>query len=227
MEPRYQVRDIDMYFSDYSRNLARVGVVPVEIPYDANANDLMEHLDGLLVTGGQDIGPTLWGGGEGDARDDVDFRRDSYEIGMVAAAQTARVPILGICRGMQLLNVSRGGSLIADLDAAPIDHTSPGHPVEHIVHDVETDVGSLARQVFGLSFSVNSLHHQAVDRPGEGVSISGRSADGVPEVIEVPGLPWLGVQWHPEWMPEEDPSFEWLAAEAWSVVARKLQSVRT
>lgn len=210
MEPRYQARDIDMYFSDYTRQVRRAGGVPIQVPYDAEARSIVGRLDGLLVTGGQDISPERWGGRSGDAEGDVDADRDAYETSLIEAGLALDVPILGICRGMQLLNVVRGGTMVADLPTSQIDHRGTGKPVEHLVHDVSMDQGTLAELVYGPSTSVNSLHHQSVDRPGAGVVISGRAPDGTPECIEMPGWPVLGVQWHPEWMPRHDNAFEWL-----------------
>lgn len=219
MEPRYQVRDIDMYFSDYARRIADQGGIPVQIPYDADPAAIVSRLDGLLVTGGQDISPNLWGGDPSDAAGDVDSARDFYELALIAAAEERGIAVLGICRGMQLLNVGRGGSLVPDLPSEVMDHRAKGHDVDYVAHDVQTEPGSLARQVYGDQVKVNSLHHQAVDRPGDGVVISGRSSDGVAEVIEVPGHKMFGVQWHPEWMPGPDACFAWLVGEALAVTS--------
>lgn len=214
LDPRYQVRDIDMYFSDYARNIAGAGGLPVQIPYDSDSHAVVARLDGLLVTGGQDIGPDRWGGAAEDAEGDVDQDRDAYELALVAAAQQRRIPLLGICRGMQVINVARGGSLVADVPSTRLDHRAAPHPVEHLAHTVVIEPNSLAASVYGEETLVNSLHHQAVDRPGEGVEVTGRAPDGVAEVIEIPGLPVLGVQWHPEWMPHQDACFAWLVGQA-------------
>lgn len=214
LEARYQVRDFDMFFSDYARNLASAGALPVAVPYDCDPTALMQRLDGLLVTGGQDISPDAWGGAPDDAEGDIDPLRDGYELALVREAQERRVPLLGICRGMQLINVSRGGTLVPHLHGETIDHKGAPHPVDHLTHTVDVQPDSTAADVYGLRLPVNSLHHQAVDRPGEDVEITGRAPDGVPEILEVKGLPVLAVQWHPEWMPHRDPCFDWLTAQA-------------
>lgn len=214
IDSRYQVRDIDMYWSDYSRMIARYGGLPVQVPYDADPEAVVARLDGLLVTGGQDITPERWGGRPEHAEGDIDPARDAYELALVRAAERRGQPLLGICRGMQLINVARGGTLVPDLDRTPVDHRGEGSPVEHLVHPVDVMPNSLADSIFGSRIKVNSLHHQAVDRPGEGITISGRAHDGVPEIIEIDGLPVIGVQWHPEWMPHDDAAIGWLVHAA-------------
>lgn len=213
-EPRYQVRDVYVYFGDYARCLAEADCIPVQLPYEVGT-EVLEDLDGLLVTGGEDVCPILWGGSEDDAAGHVNLERDTYELDLINAALAADVPMLGVCRGMQLINVARGGTLVPHLDtSAGIDHQAPGQPVETIVHRVSFVAGTAAFGVYGHSRQVNSLHHQAVDRPGEGVAVSGRSDDGTAETLEIPGRKVLGVQWHPEWMPTPDRSFKWLTMHA-------------
>jgi putative glutamine amidotransferase len=118
-----------------------------------------------------------------------------------------------VCRGHQLLNVVRGGTLVEHLpDDGPITHsTRHGAPYagdpDHVVDFVD---GSIAGDVYGARRVTNSWHHQAVDQPGEGLVVTGRTADGVIETIELTGRPVIGVQWHPEWTVDVDPIFNWL-----------------
>jgi putative glutamine amidotransferase len=145
-----------------------------------------------------------------------DLDRDAYEIALVRAAIDRGIPVLGVCRGLQVLNVALGGTLIADLGAGPVSHlssaTAPHDGAED--HLVTFTDGSLAQALFGSRSTTNSWHHQAVDRCGLGLVVTGRTSDGVIEAVEVPGAPILGVQWHPEWMVRSDPAIAWLVRTA-------------
>lgn len=214
IEDRYRNTQIDTYFSDFPRWVHAAGGIPVELPYEAGARETVTRLDGLLITGGQDVCPRRWGGKAETAIGAVDILRDEYEVTLAKAALDLHLPLLGICRGAQVVNVAQGGTLVADLPSRPIDHVATGLPVHTLQHEVLFAEGSLARKVYGRSARVNSLHHQAVDRCGEGVTVTGRAPDGTAEAIEVFGRPVLGVQWHPEWLGDLDPSFEWLVEAA-------------
>lgn len=213
-EDRYRVHEFDMFFAAFSRGVAAEGGLPVALPYEAAAGPVINRVDGLVVTGGQDVEPARWGGHPTCAVGPVDPERDAYEFELVESALGAGVPILGVCRGLQLVNVALGGSLVPDLDVRTLDHTAKGRATDEPAHAVETTAGSLARLLFGPELMVNSLHHQAAAEPGEGVEITGRAPDGTAEIIEVPGRPVLGVQWHPEWMSAPDGSFRWLVGAA-------------
>ena len=127
--------------------------------------------------------------------EDPDLQRDARDMAALRGALTQRLPVLGICRGHQLLNVVAGGSLFQDLG----DDGVTSAPHRDVPHEVDTARGSLARQLFGATASIWSSHHQAVARLGRGVSVVARSDDGVIEALELPGERFaLGVQWHPE-----------------------------
>ncbi|PRY08827.1 putative glutamine amidotransferase [Kineococcus rhizosphaerae] len=182
----------------------------MELPYESAGHEILTRLDGLVVTGGQDVDPRLWGGDPALSQEPFDPDRDRYEAGLLRHAVALGVPTLAICRGVQLLNVAFGGTLVGDLPHHDIDHTSPDYPVEAETHDVILQPGSLAAGLYGPRIAVNSLHHQAVaDCPSEFL-ISGRAPDGTAEVLEMPGHPVLGVQWHPEWRTGDDQAFTWL-----------------
>ncbi|WP_405855747.1 gamma-glutamyl-gamma-aminobutyrate hydrolase family protein [Streptomyces sp. NBC_01515] len=225
MDKRFAGRHFDSFFSDYARGVAEAGGIPVHLPFEAGSAEAVERLDGLIITGGQDVHPGRWGGDESAVPADADPRcatmahdveRDAYEAALIGAAIDRGVPVLGVCRGHQLLNVALGGRLVPDLPLSAVEHYSPnaaltdGEP-DHVVTFTP---GSLAASVYGGSARVNSWHHQAVDALGSGLVVSGRASDGVVESIELPGLPLLGIQWHPEWQETTDPAFGWLTAAA-------------
>ncbi len=228
---RFRDRQISTYFADFAEGVARAGGIPVELPWSVDATEVVDRLDGLVVTGGQDVHPSRWGGeaivdASIDPRwshDAHDLGRDAYEAELIEAAIEAGIPVLGICRGHQLLNVVRGGTLIEHLEDGPITHStqhsapSAGDP-EHVVEFVE---GSWVHQVYGPRRVTNSWHHQAVDSLGDGLVVTGRTSDGVVESIALEGQPVIGVQWHPEWSVEPDPAFEWLVAQSADLAAQR------
>ena len=152
---------------------------------------------GLLLTGGGDLDWTLFAREDGGSQP-PDRERDRAELALCRAFLAAGKPILGICRGMQVLNVALGGDLIQNLppDLRPF-HTREG---QDLVHPVRCEADSFLAPLYGPVFPVNSSHHQAVGRLGEGLRAAARSEGGVLEALELPGRPVLGVQFHPERM---------------------------
>ncbi|MEV6218223.1 gamma-glutamyl-gamma-aminobutyrate hydrolase family protein [Nocardia sp. NPDC051833] len=222
--PGYGQRLTDSFFTDFADRITRAGGVPVMLPYDADPEALGDWLSGVLITGGQDVHPACWGGDE-SVVDDVDSladpsvhdrSRDEFEIALTRVALARRIPLLGVCRGMQVLNVTLGGTLIPDLPDGPIRHLMPVGPLsdgdpEHVV---SFDAGTTAQKVFGDRLVTNSWHHQAIEMCGEGLVVTGRTDDGVAESVELPGAAVLGVQWHPEWMTSDDGALRWLVDAA-------------
>ena len=204
---------MDVYLSEYATAVASAGALPVHLPLGVD-DRILDRLDGLLLVGGDDVDPRLYGQAPGPHSGDIDPRRDQFELRMLRGAITRELPVLAICRGMQLLNVAQGGSLIPHLAAGEGEsHGMHVYPRNTRVHDVHTESGSTVRDCYGASTRVNSFHHQAVDVLGSGLAVTGRSPDGVVETIELVGHDVVGVQWHPEVF-LEDPIFEWLAAAA-------------
>ncbi|MET9326627.1 gamma-glutamyl-gamma-aminobutyrate hydrolase family protein [Tsukamurella sp. NPDC003166] len=222
--PGYGDRLTDAFFTDFAVRIARAGGVPVMLPYDADPEELCEWLSGVVITGGQDVHPRYWGGDESVVKDIApesdpnahDHHRDDFESATVRAALDARIPLLGVCRGLQVLNVTLGGTLVPDLPPGPVRHLMETGPLSDGApeHVVDFEPGSLAHSVFGASRRTNSWHHQAVDACGRGLVVTGRTPDGVVESVELPGSEVLGVQWHPEWMETPDGALEWLVGAA-------------
>ena len=187
----------------YADAVLRAGGLPIPIPYgDEGAGAFLALCEGLVVTGGAfDIPPERYGEERRPACGPVKTERTACEWALCEAALAGRIPFLGICGGMQLLNVVRGGSLFQDIiqDTGLGGHEQPPpRDVPH--HGVEIAPGTLVARLVGPEpLAVNSSHHQAVRTPGAGVLVSARALDGMVEAIELPDLPFaVGVQWHPE-----------------------------
>lgn len=152
--------------------------------------------DGLLLCGGSDSHPQYYGQ-EINGAVDIDEARDEAEVKLCKAFVEAGKPILGICRGFQLINIVFGGNMIQHLPNA--DRHTSGTETD-LVHGAVAKEGSLLYRLYGKEFSVNSHHHQALDKVADGFDITVMSDDGVIEAIEHKSLPIFGVQWHPERM---------------------------
>ncbi|MGC9350004.1 MAG: gamma-glutamyl-gamma-aminobutyrate hydrolase family protein [Anaerolineae bacterium] len=193
----------------YTRAVHRVGGTPLIIPpiaREADWPELLARLDGLMLTGGEDIGPAHYGQKPEAWTGHADEERDRSELGLVRHWLATGKPLLAICRGHQLLNVASGGDLYQEISTRvpnALDHGYvPGRPMEQPVHIVDIQPDSRLAQILnGVRVEVNSAHHQAVARPGENLQIVARSSDGVVEATEDPHHPFcLSVQWHPEAM---------------------------
>jgi putative glutamine amidotransferase len=186
----------------YSQRVEAAGAVPLILPVQeatvARADELLDHLGALILSGGSDLDPTSYGASPGPRTVGCWPERDRFELALARAATERDLPVLGICRGMQLLNVARGGTLNQDVANPEIHLHTPGRYTDH---QVRFEPGSLASRVVGSErIAVRSHHHQGIDRLGEGVVASGWSEpDGLIEAIELPGHRFaLGVLWHAE-----------------------------
>ncbi len=169
----------------------------------ADPDEVLDRLDGLLLAGGADIDPGAYGEPRHTETTDTVPERDVFEIALVRRALERDLPVLGICRGMQLMNVARGGTLAQHLPElfGHHDHRKVTGSFEGADHDVLLEEGSLVARITGqTTHSTKSHHHQGVARTGEGLRVTAWSAqDRLPEAIELPGNGFaLGVQWHPE-----------------------------
>lgn len=218
--------------ADYSEAVLAAGGLPIILPpQDGTVDTILELVDGLIFSGGADIDPARYGESEvHPATYDISDERDRFEIDLMNGAVARDLPVLCICRGIQVLNVALGGSLVQHIDdqvERPLVHRQHEAGVlgNESSHDVQFVEGSLSAQVFESgSVPVNSLHHQSVAEPAESVRVEGVSSDGVIEAISVPGCRFvLGVQWHPELlfktMPGQLRPFEALVLAARAQVA--------
>jgi putative glutamine amidotransferase len=192
---------------DYLASVTLAGGDPWELSYAGDpAEAVVSSCAGLLLTGGADVDPGRYGEARHATVTDVDAARDEYEVALVTAALAADLPVLAICRGLQVMNVAAGGSLVQDLPSqvgTAVPHQVP-NPKDAIAHDVGIVPGSRLAGLMGTALAggrlpVNSRHHQAVQRVAAGFVVTAEAPDGVIEALELPHARFcLGVQWHPE-----------------------------
>jgi putative glutamine amidotransferase len=224
----------------FSRPLEERRALAVILPLSARPQSVLGQLDGLLIAVGRDLEPHRYGGRPHPTSTLHSSLRDEAELALVPAAITAGLPVLGICRGMQVINIALGGTLNADHSVLPgsaANHpggdwarwdrvvaarleATPGPP--HPSHQIEIEPGSLLAEALGASATVNSYHHQSIDRLGTGVHVTARALDGLIEAIEVPAAPemCLGVQWELQEEPDS-PLFDLLVDRAHQASVRR------
>lgn len=219
--PGYQDADVSAIGTHYADAVQDAGGIPIALPFGfvvaSMADRIIERIDGLLLTGGGDISPTSFGGSpyaEGCVAKlaFMSAERDVFEWAATRAAWDLDLPCLGICRGMQVMNVSFGGTLVRDISElgdGHLDHACFFRGTE-VVHEVRVEQGSQLRSILGCdTVPVNSMHHQAVSEVAQGARVSAWSEDGVPEGIEFPERSFfVGVQWHPEQLKNTPRLFE-------------------
>jgi putative glutamine amidotransferase len=213
----------------YLDSVYRAGGEPVVLaprPIDHDtACGLLRRFDGMVLMGGADLDPASYGGEHHPSIYGVHPDQDRFEMHMVRAAIDVRLPTLAICRGIQLVNVTLGGSLVPHLPDVPghVEHAPPKFPAgqDFVLHEVELDPGSrVAAAMRSSTIEGASFHHQGIARQGDGLKVVGRSPDGLIEALELDddGMWLVGVQWHPEDTAEHDPHqqalYDTLVAEA-------------
>jgi putative glutamine amidotransferase len=199
----------------YVRALEAAGLVPVVLPplHAAHAERALEAVSGLVLTGGEDVAPWRYGESPHHALGTVNEARDAFELALITAARDHSLPTLAICRGIQVLNVALGGTLIQDiLSQCPsaLPHARKDAR-DARVHEIQVDRGSrLAEVLEAERVTVNSAHHQAIASLADGLRVTARAPDGIIEGAEWDGDDWwaVGVQWHPEELIETPESWD-------------------
>jgi putative glutamine amidotransferase len=210
----------------YAAQVAAAGGLPVLLPPVAGVEAAMSRLDGLVLSGGGDLDPARYGADRHAETGSVRPARDAAELALFTAAADRGLPVLGICRGLQVINAARGGTLHQHLPDVTGHRDHAPAPGQYGSHPVRVAPGSALAAALGRTSleSVPSAHHQAIDRPGWGLTAAAWAPDGIIEAvdIDIPGSPFaLAVQWHPE--SGTDPSL-FLALIAASRLASSLAS---
>ena len=201
-------RDRAFAYTTYVDSLRRAGAVPVLIPpQPENAAELIDDLDGILLAGGDDCDPAAYGEAPHPSVEPMDPRRQANDLTLARAARQRGIPTLGICLGVQMMNVAAGGTLIQDIASSidtDIDHAS--EPADRHRHEVLIESDTHLADILGArQLNVNSSHHQAIGRVADALRVTAHAPDGVIEGLEDPAHPfYVGVQWHPEDMAREE-----------------------
>lgn len=221
LTPSHNIENDSIHLGPFClRAIEMAGGIPVVLPLETEKSDmeqLTEHLDGILFTGGPDPHPFLFGEETLMGCGEISVKRDAMEMALLSLAVERRLPILGICRGIQMINIGLGGDIYQDIPSQavrklPIAHRQPpiGYkPTHTVIVKPQTMLASICEDacVPSLKLQVNSTHHQAVRRPAPGLTVCATAPDGIIEGIEKKDYPFLlGVQWHPEYLWETDPA---------------------
>jgi putative glutamine amidotransferase len=197
----------------YVRTLENLGALPVLIPLqmsEATLHGIFSRLDGLLLPGGEDLDPSTYGAERHPQLGATDKERDRTELLLTEWALAEGMPVFGVCRGAQVINVACGGTLYQDLhserpDFAKHDYFPPNYERFRVSHGIHVETDSRLAHALGSVHEVNSMHHQGINRLGSGLRAVATAEDGLVEAVEVPELPFvLGVQWHPEELAKTD-----------------------
>jgi putative glutamine amidotransferase len=192
---------------DYLKSVEQAGGAPRVLEFDERPEVVLSEVDAVLLTGGGDVDPALYGEARHPTVHGAEPGRDAFELQLARKALEADMPLLAICRGAQVLNVAAGGTLVQDIPSAmttDLPHSVTEHP-DSVAHGIRVEPSSRLGQALGgdapqaCVCRVNSRHHQSVGRVGDGLTVSARAEDGVIEAIEKPEARFcIGVQWHPE-----------------------------
>lgn len=214
----------------YVSTLRKAGALPILVPLHMDRDSLrgiFDRLDGIFLAGGGDIAPRVYNPKSREAFDSSDIERDITELTLVKWALDANMPVLGVCRGIQIINIACGGTLYHDLRKEQLgnvrhDFIGPEFKRDQISHDVTLSNASYLGNIFGgnISIGVNSMHHQGVAEVGTGLQVNASSADGLTEAVKSTEHSFvLGTQWHPEELMKTDQRHETVFADFLSTAA--------
>lgn len=199
------VWDVDAAYlhSAYIESVTNAGGIAVLLPPQPASTEIasrvLEGIDGLVFAGGRDVNPDRYGQAAGEHTDQPDVRRDLWEFALLEASLGQSLPTLFICRGAQVLNVYRGGTLIQHLPDVVGSNDYQRGNAEFTTMEMAVQAGTALHTIVGDVVAGNVYHHQAIDRVGDGLTVSARSADGIIEAVEIDDHPFgIAVQWHPE-----------------------------
>lgn len=194
----------------YAEGVRQAGGAPLIVPHNLDTDSLravVDRLDGVLLSGGGDIDPVWFGEAAHPATGEIEPDRDRVELTLARWVVERDVPFLAICRGIQVLNVALGGSLVQDIpsqipEAVQHSFDRKTTPRDYLAHPVKIDPNSQLARVMQLQAAqTNSWHHQSIKQVADGLQVTAVAPDGVIEAVEVPGRRYaIGVQWHPEWL---------------------------
>lgn len=191
---------------DYVNAVVKAGGIPIVLPIVDDLNlvhQQIESCDCIIISGGQDIHPKFYSENQHRELGFVNSRIDLYQIELARLAIEKDMPLLGICRGMQVVNVVSGGSLyqdLSELSGEVLKHVQSGRRYE-VAHKIQLESDSILNGIFGESVMVNSYHHQSLKAVGDGLRVTARAEDGIIEAVEMIDKKFVvGVQWHPEMM---------------------------
>ena len=206
----------DLHVADYATSVAKAGGLPVQLTRDADVEEMINRLDGLVLSGGADINPSRYGATPDEHLGAVEEERDAWEFALYAAARRRGIPVLGICRGFQLIKVAHGGTLRQHIDISE----GAGHPQWDVdgrlaTHVVRCVPGTTAADLYGadVDVAVNSLHHQVIDDLAGDLMSNAVASDGIVEALSTEDYRTFAVQWHPELLHAPDPAFQWLVSQ--------------
>lgn len=199
---------------DYIQAVLNAGGIPIILPIVDDAEKIKEvvgKIDGLLLSGGHDVNPLLYGEEPDTKTTEIFPRRDAYDFELIKCAEERNIPVMGVCRGMQIMNTYYKGSNYQDngyKEGAYIKHWQ-GHTPDMATHNIEVEKGTKLAEIIGDQLLVNSFHHQSVKKVAEGFVAAAKAKDGIIEAIEKKGEHWcIGLQFHPEMMAASNESMK-------------------